>query len=255
MSDSFFWYDVMTTDMDAAQKFYGDVVGWGVEDASSPGNQYILFTVDGRPVAGLMPIPEDAREAGAPPCWTGYVAVDDVDETAERIVEEGGAVHRGPIEVPGIIRFAVVADPQGAVFIVAKGISENPPPALPIGTPGTCGWRELYAADWQSAFAYYEKLFGWTKAEAHDMGPMGVYQLFATGGGGPVGGMMTKPPQVPVPSWLYYFNVEGIDAAANRVTRAGGRIANGPMEVPGGQWIAQCFDPLGAAFALVAMKR
>jgi len=94
----------------------------------------------------------------------------------------------------------------------------------------------------------------WTKAEARDMGPMGVYQLFATGGA-PVGGMVTKPPQVPVPNWLYYFNVDGIDAAAARVTEGGGQVFMGPHEVPGGQWIVQCRDPQGAVFALVALKR
>jgi hypothetical protein len=201
-----------------------------------------------------MAIPEEVRAMGVPPCWTGYIAVDDVDATADRIVAEGGTLHRGPVEIPGAIRFAVVADPQGAVFIVARSLMQDVPPELPMGTAGTPGWRELYAADWQSAFAFYEKLFGWTKAEAHDMGPMGIYQLFATGGA-PAGGMMTKPPQVPMPNWLYYFNVDGIDAAAARVTEGGGQIFMGPQEVPGGQWIVQCRDPQGAVFALVALKR
>lgn len=254
MPGNFFWYDVMTNDVDAARIFYGDVVGWGTQDSGSPGHDYSLFTVEGRGVAGLMHIPEDARKAGVPPCWTGYVEVDDVDATAKRISQEGGQVRRGPIEVPGIIRFAVVADPQGAVVIVAKGLSENAPPELPAGTRGTVGWRELYAADLQSAFAFYEKLFGWTKGESYDMGPAGTYQLFATGGD-PAGGMMTKPPQVPAPFWMYYFNVEGIDAATARVSKGGGQILLGPTEVPGGQWIVNCRDPQGAAFALVAPKR
>ena len=97
-------------------------------------------------------------------------------------------------------------------------------------------------------------MFGWTKAEAIDMGPMGTYQLFATGDD-PVGGMMMKPEAIPMPYWGYYFNVESIDAAAARVTGRGGRILNGPMQVPGGQWIVQCVDPQGAVFNLVALKR
>ncbi len=98
-------------------------------------------------------------------------------------------------------------------------------------------------------------MFGWTKSDAMDMGPMGVYQLFKTGGEYAAGGMMTKPPAIPVPYWGYYFNVPAIDAAVERVTKAGGKILNGPMEVPGGQWIIQGMDPQGAAFALVAPKR
>ena len=254
MHGKFFWYDVMTTDTKAAQKFYGDVVGWGAQDSGTPGTDYTLFTVNGRGVAGLMPVPEDARKAGARPCWMGYIAVDDVDQAAARLERDGGKVHRPPTDVPGVIRFAVVADPQGAGFLIAKGLVPDALPELPAGTPGTVGWRELYAAEWKAAFAFYEKMFGWTKAEAMDMGPMGTYQLFATGGD-PVGGMMTKPETIPMPCWGYYFNVAGLDAAAARVTAGGGKILNGPMEVPGGQWIVNCMDPQDAAFSLVAPQR
>jgi predicted enzyme related to lactoylglutathione lyase len=253
MQGQFFWYDVMTTDTKAAAKFYGAVVGWGTQDASSSGQDYTLFTVNGQGVAGLMPIP--AHATGMPPCWMGYIWADDVDAMSARLEKEGGKIHRPPTDVPGVIRFAVVSDPQGAGFLLAKGLpTQPPPPPLPLGTPGTIGWRELYAGEWQAAFAFYEKLFGWTKADAFDMGPMGTYQMFATGGA-PAGGMMTKPDAVPMPNWGYYFNVEAINAAAERVTAAGGKILMGPHEVPGGQWIVQCFDPLGAYFALVAMKR
>ncbi len=66
---------------------------------------------------------------------------------------------------------------------------------------------------------------------------------------------MTKPPAVPVPCWQYYINVAGIDAAAGRVTQGGGKILNGPHQVPGGSWIAQCSDPQGAMFAMVSATR
>ena len=256
MQGKFFWYDIMTTDTKAAQKFYGNVVGWRAQDPGAPGGmEYTLFTVNGSPVAGLMPIPEDARKAGARPSWMGYIAVDDVDRAAVRLQQEGGKVHRPPTDVPGIIRFSVVADAQGAGFIIAKGLAhDEPPPELPVGTPGTVGWRELYAVDWKAAFAFYEKMFAWTKADAIDMGPMGTYQLFATGDA-PVGGMMNKPDVIPMPYWGYYFNVNGLDAAVARVGAGGGSIVNGPMQVPGGQWIVQCLDPQGAVFALVALQR
>jgi predicted enzyme related to lactoylglutathione lyase len=254
MPNKFFWYDVMTTDTKAARNFYCDVVGWGAQDSPAPGMEYTVFNVNGQGVAGLLPIPEDARRAGVPPMWMGYIAVDDVDEAARRLEREGGKVHRPPSDVPDVIRFAVVADPQGAGFIIAKGLMHDAPPELAPGIPGTVGWHELYAEDGESAFAFYEKMFGWTKGEAMDMGPMGKYQLFATGGAD-VGGVMTKPPAVPVPHWTYYFNVAAIDAASSRVTSAGGKIINGPMQVPGDLWIVQCSDPQGAGFALVAPKR
>ena len=199
MSGNFFWYELMTSDPDAARKFYCDVVGWGTEDGTEG---YRLFTAESRGVAGLMKLPEHVREGGGRPCWMGYIAVEDVDDAVEEIGEEGGGVHREPFEIPGIIRLAVVSDPQGAVFIVARGLMENPPPELPAGTPGTVGWHELYAEDAEDVFDFYESMFGWTKTQAMDMGPAGVYHIFATGGA-PVGGMMDKPEQVPVPAWLF----------------------------------------------------
>jgi uncharacterized protein len=66
--------------------------------------------------------------------------------------------------------------------------------------------------------------------------------------------MMTRMPQMPASFWLYYVNVAGVDAAVARVKTGGGQICNGPMQVPGGSWIAQCADPQGAMFALVGPK-
>jgi predicted enzyme related to lactoylglutathione lyase len=251
MPSNFFWYDLVTTDTNAAAKFYGDVVGWTHQDMSQPGNSYGIFKVGDVGVAGLMPFPEGMK---GHPGWNGYIAVEDVDAAAKKIAELGGTIFRGPIEVPGVIKFAVARDPQGAVFIAAKGLSSMPMPELDGSTPGTVGWRELYAADWKTDFAFYEKMFGWTKADAHDMGEAGTYQLFAAGGR-PIGGMMNRPPAMPVSWWNYYINVEAIDAARARVEKASGSIKMGPMEVPGGQWIVQCQDPQGAHFALVALKR
>jgi predicted enzyme related to lactoylglutathione lyase len=254
MRGQFFWCDIMTTDTKAAASFYAAVVGWGVQAQNAGGKEYTLFSVDGQGVAGLMEIPDAVLKQGGRPAWMGYIAVDDVDAAAAKLKREGGTVHRGPETVPDIIRFAVVSDPQGAAFYIAHGLSDEVPVEFPKGTPGTVGWRELYADEWRSAFAFYQSMFGWTQAESFDMGEMGVYQLFATGAE-PAGGMMTKPPTIPRPFWGYYFNVPGIDAAAQRVKAEGGAILMGPHPVPGGQWILQCTDPQGVYFALASMSR
>lgn len=250
----FVWYDVMTSDTKAAEAFYHRVIGWDARDSGMGDRSYTIFSVGPTMVGGLMPIPDEARKVGARPVWMGYVGVDDVDAYAAKVKAAGGAIHRASEDIPGIGRFAVVADPQGAAFILFRGTSdEAPTPATP-GTPGRIGWHELRAADGGKAFEFYAGLFGWAKAEAIDMGPMGVYQLFATGDG-PVGGMMTKSPEMPAPAWLYYFNVDAIDAAVARTKDAGGQILSEPMQVPGGSWIAQALDPQGAMFAMVAAKR
>jgi uncharacterized protein len=248
----FFWYDLMTSDPKAAENFYHKVIGWDAKDSGSPHHAYTLLSMGPAMVGGLMPIPKDACEAGVVPCWTGYVAVDDVDAYAKRVTAAGGAIRRAPEDIPGILRFAVVADPYGAVFIIFKGFSTEEPPPVAPGTPGHIGWHELMAGDREGAFAFYAGLFGWTKAEAVES-PAGLYQTFATGGA-PVGGMMTKMAQMPVPFWLYYFNVTGLDAAIARAKDGGGKVLNGPMQVPGGSWIAQCMDPQGAMFAMVGPK-
>jgi predicted enzyme related to lactoylglutathione lyase len=256
MSDlrgKFVWHELMTTDMAAAEAFYRHVVGWGAQDSGMPGMAYTLVSVGDRPIGGLMTIPDDAAKMGARPSWIGYVAVDNVDGEADRVTALGGRVLRAPADIPGVGRFAIVADPQGAVLALFRGAMAEPPPPLAEGTPGTVGWNELFAEDREAAFTYYSELFGWKKGEAIDMGPMGLYQLYGTADT-TLGGMMTKPTQMPMSFWLYYVNVENIDAAVERVKEKGGAIANGPMQVPGGSWIVQSFDPQGAMFALVGPR-
>lgn len=245
----FVWYELMTPDTKAAEAFYRSVVGWGARDPGIAGMPYTLFTIGESPAAGLMAIPAGAP-AGTRPGWIGYVAVDDVDARAKEVAESGGAICHAPSDIPGIGRFAVVSDPQQVVFALFKPGDGAPGEPLPPQTPGRTGWHELHAADGASAFGYYSKLFGWTKGEALDMGPMGVYQLF-NHDGVMAGGIFTKPPAEPVPYWLFYFNVAEINAAVERVKAGGGQILNGPMEVPGGSMIVQCLDPQGAIFALV----
>jgi len=252
-SGKFVWYDVMTTDTKAAETFYRGAIGWDAKDSGMTDRTYTLLSAGPAMIGGLMPIPEDAREAGVKPAWMGYIGVDDVDAYAGSVKQAGGAIHRGPEDIPGVGRFAVAADPHGAGFMLFAPSGNQQPAPVPPGTPGHIGWHELYAGDLESAFGFYSGLFGWTKAEVVES-PAGPYQTFATGGA-PIGGMMTKPPQVPSPGWLYYFNVDAIDAAIERVKVGGGQILHGPMQVPGGSWIAQCRDPQGAMFAIVASQR
>ena len=250
----FIWYELMTTDTVAAEAFYRGVIGWQTKDAGMPGIAYTLLSAGDVQVGGVMALPPEALAAGARPGWIGYLAVDDADASAVRIRQAGGAIHRAPEDIPGIGRFAVATDPHGAAFIVMKPFSDAPPARPAFGTPGHVGWHELHAGDLDSAWAFYAAQFGWTRDQAIDMGPMGTYQLFATGGPA-VGGMMTRTPDMPAPVWLYYFNVDGVDAAVARVTQGGGKVLMGPHQVPGGSWIVQCTDPQGGMFALVGMQR
>jgi uncharacterized protein len=241
----FVWYELMTTDVAAARAFYGQVVGWDAQDASTPELAYSLFTAGTVSVGGLMDLPEAARKMGATPRWMGYVGVDDLDATADRIRRLGGAVYVPPTDT-NIGRIAVVADPQTASLALLKGPKPGDQRPAEPDQPGRVGWHELLAADWKRAFAFYRELFGWQKA---DVGPSDTYRLFSAGGQ-TIGGMFTKRPIEPVPFWLFYFNIGDIDAAAERVKSGGGQIMAGPLEMPDGSWIVRCTDPQGAVFAL-----
>ena len=248
----FIWYQLLTTDVEAAKAFYTEVVGWGTRDASAPGMPYTLFTAGEASVSGLMGLSEDAQKMGVRPSWLGYVGVDDVDATADRLRRLGGVVHVPPMDIPDVSRFSIVADPQMATLALFKGVKPALTPPVEPRTPGHVGWHELLAADWEQAWAFYRELFGWQKADA-DTGVVGTYQLFSAGGQ-TIGAMFTKPATVPVPFWLYYFNVGDIDVAAKRVKAGRGQVLNGPIEVPGSSWILQCTDPQGAVFALVGKR-
>jgi uncharacterized protein len=248
----FVWYELMTTDPKAAEAFYAEVVGWGTVDASIGGIPYRVFTAGEASVCGLMNLPEDARRTGAAPRWIGYVGVDNVDAAAERIRRLGGVIHLPPTDVPNISRFAVVADPQMATFALSQWSSPGQQQPATLKMPRRIGWHELLAADREKAFSFYRELFGWQKVSA-EVNTMGPYQMFSAGGQ-TIGGMYTKPSMVPVPFWLYYFNIDDIDAASERIKAGGGRILEGPLEMRGGGWIARCADPQGAMFALAGMR-
>ena len=143
-----------------------------------------------------MVMPEAVLKQGAPPNWSGYIAVDDVDATVEKAKGLGATIHMPPTDIPEVGRFAVVGDPQGAVFMPFRPLPPpTPPVAPPPGSPGTVGWHELYASDWEKAFAFYSDMFGWKKDQAMDMGPeLGTYQLFTLASGGPaIGGTRMAP--------------------------------------------------------------
>jgi uncharacterized protein len=250
----FVWYELMTADAAAATAFYTEAVGWKAEDSGMPGMAYTLMKVGDAQVAGVMPTPVELQTRGTPSAWSGYVAVHDVDAMEARVLQAGGQVLRRAEDIPEVGRFAVVTDPQGASFMLFKPARNDPPPMPPAEAPGTIGWHELRARDGAAVFGFYAKLFGWTKGEGLDMGPQGTYQLFEIDGV-PSGAVMNKEPDSPMPSWRYYFRVEAIDAALQRVKKLGGTVTMGPHEVPGGLWVAHALDPQGAVFALMSRTK
>lgn len=250
----FVWHELTTSSREGARAFYGEVVGWTYDDMPMGDFIYSIAKMGEPMIAGLMDTPEPAKSQGVPAHWTGYVAVENADEAAKKGEGLGGKTLYGPQDIPGVGRFAIVADPTGAAYALFQPLPpEGPMAEAQPNDPGSIGWNELYAGDLTAAWAYYEAMFGWRKDQAIDMGDMGVYQLFAAGDR-VLGGMMTKPAQMPTPAWLYYVTVADIDAATAKITANGGQILMGPMQVPGGDWITQAIDPQGAHFAVVGKR-
>lgn len=187
MANEFHWYELRTSDPKAAVGFYGRVIGWGSTIAGSSEHPYFVMTTDKGGVAGIGVVPPVPT---AKPGWIGYVAVDDVDAYAVRLAKAGGTVHTQPADIPGILRYADVADSQGTDFVIYHGFADGAPPTGGANDPGYMGWRELVATEAGAAFDFYTGLFGWTKTDAFNMGPMGTYQLFSAGAEN-IGGMMT----------------------------------------------------------------
>jgi predicted enzyme related to lactoylglutathione lyase len=248
---NFVWYELHTFDAAAAVDFYRHVIGWDAQDSGMPGKSYLLLKVGETPVAGLLQKPAAAFSNGAKPGWMGYIAVDDLDDATAKLLDAGGIVHRAAEDIPHVGRFAVVADPQGAIFVMMQPIGMTRTEQPPTGTPGTFAWHDLAAVEWQSDFDFYSSLFGWSKANALDMGPYGTYQIFAAGDVA-LGGMMNRMNKEQSPGWLYYVNVEDMDAALARALTGGGTITHGPSTVSTGQRIAHVVDPQGAMFGVVA---
>ena len=246
------WYELMTTDATAAEKFYRTVVGWTAAPFEGSPEPYTMFKKSGDvPVAGLMPRPADLD---APPFWAMYVGVPNLEDAAAHITRLGGRSCSPVIDVPTVGRMQMMTDPQGAAFYIYQpSSSEHRPEAAP--EIGEASWHELMTTDAPAAMKFYNEIFGWQPSEAMDMGPMGTYQMFNRPHG-MIGGMMNKPPEmadVP-PNWQIYFLVPEINAAVERIKANGGQILNGPMEVPGGDWVVNAMDPQGAAFSLHARK-
>jgi predicted enzyme related to lactoylglutathione lyase len=250
----FIWYELMTKDVEAAKAFYTGALGWSTEEW--PGETpYTVLKAGETGIGGIMALPPELEEAGVPPHWVGYVYVEDVDAATDRARELGGAIRLPGTDIPEVGRFAVIADPQGAVLNIMH--PTGPDQDRDMRHVGDVGWHELNTTDSESALGFYGELFGWALADTMDMGEQGLYRIFrhpddpadpGLGGMSDLALHMGAPPH-----WLYYINVAGIDAALDRIRSGGGAVLNGPMDVPGGR-IGQCQDPQGGYFAVFAQE-
>jgi uncharacterized protein len=259
----FIWYELMTKDADAAGDFYSKIIGWNSIKSEQPGMDYrFFFSRDGGDpkdgVGGYMAITDEMAAGGARPAWVGYIAVDDVDASAASITAAGGSVLMPAMDVEGVGRMAMVADPQGALFYIMRGASDETSYAFAATEPtaGHCAWNELASSDPEAAIGFYRGQFGWAAAGEMDMGEMGAYHfLQASHERFLIGATYNKVEADPVSHWLFYFRVAALDSAMAAVKAHGGQIYMEPVALPeGSDFSLIAYDPEGAAFGLVGPR-
>jgi predicted enzyme related to lactoylglutathione lyase len=248
----FVWFERMNHNNEAALGFYSRVVGWTVQKWEGEFD-CTMFVGPAGPIGGCADLGNDPAGAHAPAGWMAYLGVPDADAAAARVQELGGRVIGGPVDIPGVGRMYVVANPQGAVFSLHQGESGGGEGPSPSG-PGAIVWTELVTTDQQAAWPFYASLTGWDTLAAMDMGPGGTYRMFGNGESR-VGGMLngaradgqgTAQP----PRWRLYAGVSDIAAAVNQARELGATIVSGPFPVPGGDLVAVLVDPSGIEFGL-----
>lgn len=253
----FIWYELMTTDGEGAKAFYDSVVGWNIGEGAPEFNGYrMIGRSDGKFAGGVLPLTDEMQQHGARPTWLGYIHVANVDGAVRDIEQAGGKALMPAFDIPNVGRIAMVADPQGAPFYVMKPMSEDDQQS-DVFSPTEAQrvrWNELSTTDPEAAVDFYRRQFGWGQEGDMDMGEMGKYR-FIQSGATAIGAVMRKPPQLPVPVWSYYIGVDDVSRAVEAINAGGGKVVNGPMEIPGGEFALNGIDPQGAAFGLVGPRK
>ena len=234
----FVWHEHASPDATKAQEFYKQLLGWEFE-VFKPGEvDYAMISSGGRTHGGFPPVP-----AGTPPHWVGSVQVESADETVEKSKAAGGSVIVDPMDIPEVGRYAVVADPQGAVVAVFQPASDGP-----MGE-GVFVWDELVTSDVEGAKRFYGDVFGWTTGDM-DMGGGFTYTMFKRSGGDDVAGAMPLGDIPAPPHWLPYIAPDDIDATTARAKELGAAVKREPWDVGGVGRLSIVQDPAGAVFGL-----
>jgi len=250
INGSFGWVDCIASDVDVARDFYTALFDWTVDERPVPGGPpYLMFSKDGKTVAGMGPQPPEM--AGIPTMWQSYVMVDDVDAHVARVADLGGNVMMPPMDVMTEGRMALVTDPGGAV--VGMWQAGDHKGAQVFNVPGSLSWTELEAHDLAPALPFYADLFGWRWEEAPETEGYMVANIDAKPGPDKSNcGAMAYPESVgeEAPNaWFVYFLVADCEKAAAKVKELGGSVFLEPMPM-GPMLGAGVTDPTGGAFFL-----
>ncbi len=246
------WFELGTTDQEAAKRFYGGLLGWSAQDdPMGPGQFYTMFKLDGHYAGAAYTLEPKMREQGVPAHWMVYFAVKSVDESAAKVSELGGKLEQPPFDVMDAGRMALCQDPGGAPFCLWQG-KANPGVGVIRQDNAVC-WAELVTRDTAKVRTFYTALFGWeTKGSAN----MPTYIEFSVDGE-PSGGLLPMDENwKDIPShWGIYFHAADCDAAVEKAKQLGATVRFGPFSAPGVGRLASLADPQGAGFSLITFAQ
>ena len=249
---SFCWFELATTDQDAAKQFYGSLFRWDAQDSPmGPDSFYTMFSLAGRHTGAAYSLNKEMLDRGIPPHWMVYIAVDNADDTARRAKELGAKVIAEPFDVFTFGRMAVLQDPTGAHFSIWQP-KQHPGTGI-RGVDGTACWVDHQSTDPAKAADFYRALFGWTiQAGEHD--PSGY--LHIQNGKEFIGGIppvMENTKQAP-PHWLIYFETSDCDTSAKKAEQMGASLYLPPMTIPNVGRMSVIADRQRAVFAVFQDK-
>lgn len=233
---NFTWFELVTSEIDDAKAFYTETLGWKTTEMDMGDFQYPMLVAGEAPQAGIVA----PQQPGTPAHWISYLAVDDVDARVAKVTEHGGKVVVPPTDI-SVGRFALVADPQGALFNLFKGTSDE-------GGSTEFHWNELWAKDAEAVLPFYREVLGF-EVETMKM-PNGDYYVLKNADGGQ-GGIMTSPIEGVPPMWLPYAKTDDCDAAVARAKQHGGSVKNEANTIEGIGRIAIIGDRTGAVLGLI----
>ncbi|WP_040796239.1 VOC family protein [Nocardia higoensis] len=247
------WFDVTAPDVAAAAAFYAGVFGWQAQDLGPDAGHYTILHQDGIPVAGIAPATAPDGST-APPVWTVYFRVEDIDAAVAAAGAAGARVELAPVDVFGQLRFAVLTDPSGASYALAQLITH----------PGTANWAEPNNPCWveyaatgspAEAMTHYRTVLGWRHANAAwETATVNPYQALAPGAGGREfgGAHAAREDGSAAPFWSVTFRVDDSDKTAARAIELGGAIVEPAQDMPGPSRVGVVADPAGAIFSTMS---
>ena len=238
----FVWRDLMTKDVAAAKRFYGELFGWRFENARRGDRPYVLARSASTPIAGIVDV-SGMADAGSQ--WLSYMSVSNVDKSVALVQAERGKVLVEPRDLP-IARVAVVTDPEGAPLGLAQLRRSAPDPSH---RPDIISSGSILARDAEQALAFYKRLAGYESVLLESRLDVDYYVLRSTRGRA---GLFRLPPQIEgvQPNWLPYVLVSDPAAIAARVAALGGRVVVPAAPERRNGSLVVIADPGGAVLAL-----